>query len=211
MDQIKLDNIEQGLQNPEGVINSFEKIKSPEELLDYMRENIEYGFVGKNNKRVYTTKDEDMGADFVKEYYLQTPEELLKSKCGVCYDSTELERFWFSKQKYEFKTFFLMFMKEINNNLPTHTFLAYKNNDKWSWFESSFKKHEGIHEFENINDLFNDVKRKHLDSAIKNDGATVEDYKDLKISEYKTPKYGCGADDFINDIVSNNPAIEIEE
>jgi hypothetical protein len=184
----------------------FEKIKTPDELLVYMQGNIKYGYVGKNNQKAYTPDNEDMDSNFLEEYYLQTPEELLESKHGVCWDDVELEREWFSKQNYEFKTFLLIFAKESSNNLPTHTFLAYKNNDKFYWFESAFKQCAGIHEFENLNDLFEDVKAKQLDYAIKNSGATSEDFKDLKLCEYEAPTPGCGAEEFIFNIINKNPS-----
>jgi hypothetical protein len=212
MDQIKLDNIEQGLQNHEGAINSFEKIKSPEELLNYMRENIEYGFVGKNNKKIYALSDSDWGAgDFPKdEYYVQSPEQILISKHGLCLDQAELERFWFLKNSYEFKTFIIMFGKEIGQKSPAHTFLAYKNKDKWKWFENTLGENYGIDEFENLNGLIKKAKAVISNNAV-NSGATENDLEKIKIYEYQTPKYGCSADEFLNDIISNDAAIEIEE
>lgn len=116
----------------------LEKVKTPEELLDYMEKNIEYGYVGKENNHVYSSGDVNFDHDFNTEYFLQTPEQLLSSKHGVCWDQIELERFWFSKKLIDFKTYFLVFAKQAANNLPTHTFLVYKNNDKFYWFENSF-------------------------------------------------------------------------
>ena len=70
----------------------FEKIKNPEELLEFMGDNIKYGYVGKNNRKIYPANDPDSNKDFAKEYFLQSPEELLISKYGVCWDQTELEK-----------------------------------------------------------------------------------------------------------------------
>jgi hypothetical protein len=180
---------------------NFEKIKTPEELLEFMN-NIKYGYIGKNDQKIYTSKDKNFDADMGKEYYLQDTKQLLESKRGVCWDQTELERTWFAKQNFDFKVFYLAFVKEEANTLPTHTFLAYKNNDKWYWFEHSFHIHQGIHQYDNLQDLIEDVKKKELAYAIANRGATKNDYNDLKICEYKTPAYGCSADEFINSIVS---------
>lgn len=179
----------------------FENIKTPQELLEFMK-NIEYGFVGKNNQKIYSWKYEEMGRDFDKEYFLQSPEELIKSGHGVCWDSAELERYWFEKNGYDFKVFFMIFFKEHNNNLPTHTFLAYKGKDKWFWFEHSFGSHRGVHEYDSMEDLILDVKKKHFDYAIKHRGATVEDEKDLQTFEFEKPRYGSNTQEFIEQAVS---------
>jgi len=181
---------------------TFENIKTPAELLTYMQENIEYGFVGKDNNKIYSPKNSDWGIGdaFPKEYFLQSPEQLLESKYGTCWDQTELERDWFLKNNYEFKTFIAMFDKEISQKSPAHTFLAYKNKDKWNWFENALDKKNGIHEFENINDLINEVKEEISNNAANN-GATEAEMKKFKLSEYKTPKYGCSTEEFMNNVI----------
>jgi hypothetical protein len=188
----------------------FEKFKMPGELSEYLRDNLEYGFVGKNDRKLHTPGDSDWSEAFSKDYYLQTPDELLNSKHGVCWDSVELERAWFAKHNYEFKTFYLGFKKDADNDLPTHTFLAYKDNDKWYWFEQSFAGHRGIHEYNDLSDLIKDVARKHFDYAIKNRGASSEDIKDLKYCEYERPVPGCSADEFVSNIMEKHSPIDLE-
>ncbi len=175
----------------------FEDIKSPQELLAFMKKNIAYGFIGKSNRRVYSSKD-DMYDNFSNEYFLQSPEELIKSGHGVCWDDAELERHWFGKNGYNFKVFFIIFNKEYENNLPTHSFLAYMERDKWFWFEYSFSVHRGIHEYDSLEDLISDVKKKHFDYAIKHREATIEDEKDLMIFEFEKPKYGSSPQGFVD-------------
>ena len=179
----------------------FEKLKTPEELLEYMDKNIEYGYVSRESNKTYSNSDADFDSHFDKEYFLQTPEQLLSSKHGVCWDQVELERSWFSKNEYESKVYFLMFAKEELNNLPTHTFLVYKNDDKFYWFENSFGNQKGIHEYRDLDTLIEDVKRKQFDYAKNDHGATDDDFKDIKICEYETPKFGCNPDEFINNII----------
>jgi hypothetical protein len=189
----------------------FEKNKTPKDLLKYLRDNLEYGFVGKNYRKLHTPGDNDWNEAFLTEYYLQTSAELLKSKHGVCWDSVEIERDWFSRHNYEFKTFYLGFKKEADNDLPTHTFLAYKFNDKWFWFEQSFADHAGIHEYNDLLDLIKDVARQHFDYAIKDRGAVAEDFKYLKYCEYEKPAHGCSAEEFVSNIVEKHSPIDIEE
>lgn len=181
----------------------LEKIKTPEELLEYMGKNIEYGYVGKENK-IYSTDDVDFGKNFDTEYFLQTPEQLIASKHGVCWDQTELEREWFLKKGYDFKLFFLAFIKEELNNLPTHTFLVYKNDDKFYWFENSFGSQRGIHEYKGLDALIKDVKNRQFDYAKKECWATEDDFKDITVFEYETPNFGSNPEEFIANIINNN-------
>jgi len=189
----------------------LEKLKTPEELLEYMEENIEYGYVGQKNNKVYSSGDVNFNNDFNTEYFLQTPEQLLNSARGVCWDQTELEREWFLKKEYEPKVYFLMFAKEDVNSLPTHTFLVYKKDNKFYWFENSFGSQKGIHEYNDLDALINDVKSKHFNYAKNVCGARDDDFKDIKICEYETPKFGCNPDEFINNIVNKNPEKRINK
>ena len=83
-------------------MKEFEKIETPEKLLDYMRSNIRYGFVGKNDGKVYPPQIEGWGEGESPEYKPQDPEELLESGYGTCWEQTELEKDWFSKNNFEF-------------------------------------------------------------------------------------------------------------
>ena len=95
--------------------------KLPSEFLDYMNKNIEYGYLGKNDK-LYKYGDINFDVDWYDNYVLQSPNQLLTNKCGNCFDQVELERFWFLKNKYEVKTFFEMVNLNYETNYPTHTF-----------------------------------------------------------------------------------------
>ena len=183
----------------------FENIKTPEELLAFMKDNITYGFVGKNSKKVFVS-EEDMDAGW-EEYYLQSPEELLDSKHGVCWDAAELERLWFFEHGYEPKVYFLMFAKEEGTDLPTHTFLVYNKNDKWYWFEHSFGAHRGIHKYSSQEELLLDVNKKHHEHAVKAQGATEEDFKTLRLSEYEKPEFGASPEEFVSGIFEKNPQL----
>ncbi len=187
--------------------NNFEDVKTPEELLEYMKE-IKYGYVGKNNGKVYEYGDDDFDADFPDEYFLQRPEQLLESKHGVCWDQVELERDWFSKHDCDFKVFYLAFLKKTANNLPTHTFLTYKEGEKWCWFENSFGDHKGIHEYASLEELMEDVKKKHLRHAISEGTAVESDFNDLRFCEYEAPLAGVSPVGFVENILRNYEPLE---
>lgn len=175
----------------------FEKIQTPKELLSALAEKIHYGFVGKNDNKIYLPDEMDNDFPMDTEYFLQSPAQLINSGYGVCWDVAELERDWFSKHDYKFKVFFMMFAKDTENDLPTHTFLAFEDKGKWYWFEHAFAAHRGIHEYTSLETLIADVKNKQFDYAIKHSSATEDDYESLKVCEYGVPTYGLNPQEFI--------------
>jgi len=199
------DDVRSATENVKTLEQLSEGIKSPEELLEYMEKNLEYGYVGQESGRIYSFDDRDFDENFEAEYFLQTPEQLMKSGHGVCWDQTELERYWFSRRKYEAEVYFLIFNKQEPNDLPTHTFLVYKNNGKFYWFENSFGSQKGIHEYTDLDTLLEDVKERQFEYAKKECGATAGDRKSIKVFPYETPIFGCAPREFIARILDANP------
>jgi hypothetical protein len=166
-------------------------INDPTDLLDYMANNIQYGWLGTDNKiRKYTDKDFD-GPDSEKEFWnkykLQSPDELIKNKWGVCWDQVELERYFFStftKDILQFKTYF---MKADNNQ--THTFLVFENNSGVFYhFENSWGSYRGIH------GPFNSEQR--LVNEIISTFKKQFNVKAFRYKEYRKPKYGISGEKF---------------
>ena len=71
--------------------------------------NIEYGFKDKTGFNIIndSLKWEN---DFNNFYYFQSPEELMASKCGVCWDQVELERKLFLDNKINLRYIFCMLL-----------------------------------------------------------------------------------------------------
>ncbi len=127
-----------------------------------MMDGISYGFPdksGRNILKVNPKKYEDKFRDF---YFLQTPEELMKSKCGVCFEQVELERKLFLENQITVQTFFICTYDATN--LPSHTFLVYQEREKYYWFEHSWGEYKGIHDYSNLKELLLDVKIKFINS-----------------------------------------------
>lgn len=78
------------------------------EIENKMKE-ITYGWVD-----VDGNKHEEVDETYATLYRLQGPESLLTSKCGVCWDQVELERYYFSLSNYEFKTYIIVILKMIH-------------------------------------------------------------------------------------------------
>jgi hypothetical protein len=62
----------------------------------------------------------------------------------------------------------------------------------------------GIHKYQNLNDLIDDVKEEKYEAAVKKNGATQKDYKNLEYCEYKKPEFGSGPKEFITNIINKN-------
>ncbi len=150
-------------------------IKNITEVMD----NIEYGVLDSFGKNI----TDDPKAFDEENYYLLAPAELLERKVGVCFDQVELERELFLQAKCEIKTYFICTYD--NENMPAHTFLVFKRNKKYYWFEHSWGVYKGLHEYSTIYDLLIDVKEKFIkfNSYVKNSDYTF-------VYEYEKPSYG---------------------
>ena len=181
------------------VKSNFDSLKKPSDLMRFMNDYITYGFVGKSGRK-YAYGDKDWQKNWLSDCIVQSGDEMLETKLGTCWDQVELERKWFSEHKYEFKTIFSWFEIDGPNNFPTHTFLAYKKNNKWFWFEHSFTTYRGIHEYNTLDELINDVKNKQLISAINSGVAKPGDEKLIKGYIYTKPRSNLGVVDFIDHV-----------
>lgn len=163
--------------------------KTPLELYNYMIENITYGFISKDKKR-YVRKelnnDELYETTLFNNYYLQTPEELEVSKCGICYDQVEFMRKWFINHGYEVFTFYI--------NYHNHAFLMYKDNSSYNIIECTVKKIRGIYTYNSFNEALLDYKNKQID-----DNGSEE----LKYYKYDKVSFGCDFDTFLYNAKKN--------
>lgn len=146
------------------------------EIMDLMK-NIEYGWVDKNNNK-HIIVDET----YSNNYILQSPNEVIKNKIGVCWDQVELERYYFKGNDWNVKTYFLVHYGE--DKCPTHTFLTFEKNNKYYWFEHSWERFRGIHEYQSITELLFDIRNKFIEYELNND--YLKD--NLVLYQYQKPK-----------------------
>ena len=154
------------------------------EIMNLMKD-INYGWVDKNNNTYINVDDK-----FQNKYILQSPKEILKSKVGVCWDQVELERYYFKNHVPNIKTFFIVY--DDGDKCPTHTFLTFEKDNKYYWFEHSWEKFRGIHEYNSFLSLLNDVKNKFIKYELLNKCNS----NNLIIFEYKKPKYHISTSEF---------------
>jgi hypothetical protein len=155
-----------------------------QEVMNLMN-NIQYGWMDKLNNKHY-----EVDSTYADDYKLQSPKEVIKNRLGVCWDQVELERFYFKNNVINVKTYFLVHYD--NDKCPTHTFLTYEKDNKIYWFEHSWNKYSGIHEYNSLKDLLIDVRNKFIATELNNEF----NKNNLCLFEYSKPKYSISATTF---------------
>lgn len=143
--------------------------------------------------------------------------EFLTYKIGTCYDYSEFEAYFFEKflnykMNYnkplgdkEFSLYFIQ-IKENDENCPSHSWLAYKEDKKIKIFESSWKSHQGIKLFDSEKEMIEYYKEQHrkANKMNKKDQVFICKYKPilhktnhkgkahLKPDEYQNIIYNTG-------------------
>lgn len=156
------------------------------EVMNMMNE-IEYGWIDRNNHK-YDILDESFSANYI----LQSPQEVIKNKIGVCWDQVELERYYFKGNDWNIRTYFLVHYGE--SKCPTHTFLTFEKNKKIYWFEHSWERFRGIHEYKSLKELLFDIRDKFIKYELNNDYVL----ENLVLHEYRKPNYHISVQGFYN-------------
>ncbi len=158
-------------------INSF---------FDYMQNKFEYGYIDQKGNRHHGFND-------AESYSLQSPNELLKTHIGICWDMTELSRCFFENMtSLKHETYYLFY--DDNKGCPSHSILVFYNNNKVYWFEPMINDntcyYSGIHEYNNISDLLQDLKDIFIKFSLINNLIPVDyDNKNFKLYRYQRPRY----------------------
>lgn len=156
----------------------------PEEVMELM-DSIAYGWCDSEGK-FYN----NLSSDNCVEYKLLKPRDIIKRGFGVCWDQVELERYYLRSNKLNIKTCFLYYEDGINDE--SHTFLTYQKGNKYYWFEHAWNEFKGIHEYETMDELIQDVKDKFVLKVVKNE----LDMEKLHCYVYDKPKVELSVDEF---------------
>lgn len=162
-------------------------------IWDYYNENdimnlmnsISYGWLDKNHEKHFMVDEL-----YSENYILQSPREVIKNGLGVCWDQAELERYYFKSNDWSIQTYFLCHYDQ--NKCPTHTFLTYKKNHKVYWFEHSWAKYAGIHEYNSLKELLVDVRNKFINTELNNHYQP----SNLLLRPYSKPQSGLSVVEF---------------
>lgn len=118
------------------------KINTPEKLLKWM-DFIKYGWMDRSHKKYYTFDE------WWYKLYIASPEDVYRYKIGTCYEQTFFEKYFFDKYKIENKMIHVQ-----QYYVSNHSFLIYKVDKGWMYFEHSFQKFKGIYgPFSNIQQI----------------------------------------------------------
>ena len=85
-----------------------------------------------------------------------------KYKAGICWDFVNYQHNVFKRNGYPDESH--MFVMERNNNpndIITHTFSTVDIGGKIYWFESSWFKHQGVHEVNSYKDVVNVLRKEY--------------------------------------------------
>ncbi len=189
----------------------YKDVKIPEQLLNYMDKNIKYGFVDDVGKEYVPSNNEKFQEACKTKWRLSSPNRLIKVKYGHCWDQIELERDWFEKHGYHFKTFYIWFEFPYDNSYSTHTYLVFENDGKYYYFEHSDFNNKGIYEFATYEEAINYQKEKFIEINKQRNPVGEEELKHLYIYEYDKPKYGLTMSEFIDYILANAKKVEIKK
>lgn len=149
-----------------------------QEVLNLMKD-IQYGWVDKNKQ-----KHEKFTLAFRDLYQLQTPQELIKNKMGICWDQVELERYYLKNNYWDTKSYFIIYYDPNKYPMFNHTFLVFKKDNKYYWFENSLKEFKGVFEYQSLKDLLVDVTKKFGKVFLEADYQK----ENIIIKEYQKPK-----------------------
>ena len=120
----------------------------------------------------------------VTKAVVQSPEQLIASQKGHCWEQTELARHLFEQKNIPTKTFFMDSVCDAAGNTKTHTFIVFQSENDFYWFEHSWTPYRGIHRYGSIKELISDVKNK-IAQSDKAQGLPGEIFR---IREYDAPK-----------------------
>lgn len=186
----------------------YEEVKNPRELLEFMN-TIEYGFVDNDGNKYGSWNENEFEKNVLTKWRLSSPENLIKVNYGHCFDQVELERDWFTKNNYNFKTYYMMFQFDYPNDYSTHTFLVFEENNKWYIFEHSDYFERGIKEFNTLEEALKYKLLKHVEYNRQYNKIGKEELVHLHLYEYKQPLYNIDFNEFIDNILENGKDIKV--
>ena len=134
-----------------GSTMTFQEIKTPEQLMQYLDQHFEYGVIDNDGKKYCDSNSDEFQIVCNTQWKLRTVEKMLKDCIGHCYDQVEVEREWFTQNGFQVKTFWISaYQENIENSGFSHTYLIYEDGNSWKLFEHSDYYNKGIHTFSSI-------------------------------------------------------------
>ena len=137
---------------------------------------------------------------------MENSNDVFNNLYGNCRDQVEFERDWFLKNNYEVKTIYEMVNLDYDNQYPSHSFLVYKNNNEWYWFENVDFNNKGIHKFNTLDELLNYQYIKYIE-YLKTYNITDDELEKIIITEFDKPKEHSSAEEYLNHVINSKRII----
>jgi len=135
--------------------DEFIKVSTPDELMDFMNQNITYGWIDKSKaKHLNNLKG------FRKNYIISSIDEMLETGLGTCIEQAKMIKLFFDKIGIENKLYCHRSYETEENfdkEVRMHCFVLFKQNDNWYHFEHSNRPKRGIHEYESVERAITDI------------------------------------------------------
>lgn len=144
---------------------TINEIKTPEDILDFMNENIRYGWLDINGEEHINTMKE-----FRRIYRTSSIEECLEHKLGVCTEQVYLMHILLDKLNIPNKMFCTrIYESEDFNDLDSdehmHCFVLYYLNDKVYQLEHPNFERIGIYEFNSEEEAINEINKIYINMS----------------------------------------------
>ena len=150
----------------DSIIESIEKIKTPEDILLFM-DNIRYGYVDSNNEiHLNTLKG------FRKTYKTLSIKDILKYKVGTCIEQVFLTKYLLDMINVKNKMFCTRIYEpnnfdDLNAEEHMHCFILYYINDKVYHIEHSNPDKVGIYEYKDEEDALKQINNYYVNMTDK--------------------------------------------
>lgn len=120
-------------------------------LLDELSE-FDYAFIDDEGKEL---DDED-----AMKAVVQSPEQLIELGKGVCTDFVEYTCAKLDERNISYEVYYIA-CTDKDGDMPSHVFVVVENEGKILWLEAAWHSEAGIHEYDSLEELFEDIARKH--------------------------------------------------
>ena len=182
------------------VIMKYKNVKTPEDLMQFLDEHIEYGVIDKNGNKFFDSNSDEFQNACLNSWKTKNVKQIIQDGVGHCYDQVEIEREWFESNNYSFKTFWISAYQEgIENSGFSHTYLIYKDKNSWKLFEHSDYFNKGIHIFKTLKEAVTWQAKRHISFAEKQ--IKPKNKYSVCIKQYTKPNYGISMEQYIEFIM----------
>ena len=133
----------------------FYSLKKPPELMEFMDQKIEYGWLDKDGGRHVN----DL-TGLRENYRVSSLEETLESGLGTCIEQANMIRTFFDMNGIEAKIFCHRSYETEENfdkEVRMHCFVLFKGKEKWYHFEHANQGRKGIHPYDSVENAIKDI------------------------------------------------------